>query len=76
MAEQKISYGVTGFLRGKPGELPPKIVVEYLSGSPVNKYTGYDKGTYLHLYPRERLQPSSVPLTKKTVDILRTVREY
>ena len=76
MADQKITYGVTGFLRGKPGERSPKIVVEYLCGSPVNKYTGYDKGTYLHLYPRERLQPSSVPLTKKTVDILRTVREY
>ena len=76
MFEKRMTYGVIGFLRARPGEPPPKIVVEYVNGVPVNKYTGYDKNTYLVLYPKERLAPSAIPLTKKTVSIFQTVREY
>ncbi|MBR2908056.1 MAG: hypothetical protein IKC26_10020 [Clostridia bacterium] len=31
------------------------IVWEYENGSPVYQYTGYDKGTYMDLYPHHAL---------------------
>jgi len=76
MTDKRITYVVVGFLPGRPGEAPPKIVQEHVDGCPVNEYTGYDKGTFLTLYPRRQLMPSTLGMRKMQVSIFDTVRGY
>ena len=52
------------------------IVWEYNGINPVNEYVGYDKGTYLALYPKRRLVPSRTELRKQDVAISKTRREF
>lgn len=75
--KEVITYHVTGFLTQRGGEKhPPKIVEERVNGNTVHIYTGYDKGSYLMLYPRRKIMPSTVPYAKKEVSIYDTKRDY
>lgn len=75
--EKAISYAVRGFLTPKKAtEPPPMLVWQYEGDLPVNEYTGYDKGTYLKLYPRRRIRASDVNFCQHDVDITKTRREY
>lgn len=73
---EKVTYKIVGFLRGRPGERCPLLIQECLDGNPVNYYTGYDRNNDLHLYPRGQIIPSVVPLKKKIIGICDTVRGY
>jgi len=73
MAEPKLTYAVRG---PAPGKANAFIVWEYDGASPVNEYTGYDNGTFLRLYPRRKLIPSTVELKKLSVNIRETRREF
>lgn len=73
---EKVTYKVVGFLKDRPGERCPAIVEECLNGNPVNRYIGYDRKDHLHLYPKWRIIPSVVPLTKKIVHVRDTIRGY
>jgi len=69
----KTEYGV----RGTAPENGSRFIVwEYVNGFPVNEYTGYDCKTYLVLYPRRRLIPSTTEMTKRKVDLMKTRREF
>lgn len=77
MPEKKeLKYAVRGFRPGRPGEPPHLIVWEYLNGFPIWEYTGYDKKTYLTLYPKRQLAPNTLGHRKLSVNIRDTVREY
>lgn len=77
--KDKLIYKVTGFLRPGPRDaFPPKIVEELQNGFAVHRYTAYDHGTWLHLYPMKggKLRPSTVPFEPKKIRVIDTVRGY
>lgn len=59
-----------------PGRGNAYIVQEYYGRNAVNEYTGYDNGGHFTLYPRRRLYPSPVEITKKNVSIRDIKRDF
>ena len=74
-----VTYHVMGFLRqGFKDRYPPAIIEERLNGSTVNRYTGYDHGTYFRLYPMKggKLVASPVPYERKSIGIKEAKRDF
>ena len=75
----EITYYVTAILRPRPWDKhPPKIVEERLNGFAVNRYTAYDYGGVLKLYPMKggKLKPSTIPYEPKEISIYDTRRGF
>jgi hypothetical protein len=72
----KPTYYVTGFFNGRAGERMRMEVVEKVAGFPVAIYTGYDRGSFLDLYPKRKIAPSVISFERKKVPITETKRDY
>lgn len=57
--------------RGRP---PARVIYEWCNGVAVNKYRGYDRGTYFDLYPYKSLRFAGIPMERKRIRIFDIVR--
>jgi hypothetical protein len=76
---EKITYSVVGFLpMRRRDRYPPMKILECVNGSPIHKYTGYDYGHCIEIYPMKggKLHASNVPYEKKTIYINQTRRAF
>ena len=78
MNDKKIFYVVRGYAKKNAtvGQRIPLVVWQYKGENPVNEYIGYDRETYLRLYPKRRIIPSDIPLVKHDVNVRETREEF
>lgn len=70
---KRVQY-VLGEMLCERGRPPAWVIYEWCNGVAVNKYRGYDRGSYFDLYPYKCLRFAGVPMTRKKIGISEIIR--